>query len=48
MSKGKQHTEIRDTFENRDRIHFVMLGLTMLFILLSIGILLCIIHIQTR
>jgi cell division protein FtsI (penicillin-binding protein 3) len=48
MAKGKQHTEIRDTIENRDRIHIVMLSLTMVFIVLSIGIVLCIIRIQTR
>ena len=46
MTKKKQHSEIRDTFENRDRIHIVMLGLTMLFIGLSVGIILCIVHIQ--
>ncbi len=48
MAKGKQHSEIRDTIENRDRIHIVMLGLTMLFIALSVGIILCIIRIQTH
>ena len=47
MTKKKQHSEIKDTFENRDRIHIVMLGLTMLFIGLSVGIILCIVHIQT-
>ena len=45
-AKKKQNTEIRDTFENRDRIHMVMVGLTTLFILLSVGILICIGHIQ--
>ena len=45
-AKKKQNTEIRDTFENRDRIHMVMVGLTTLFILLSAGILVCIGHIQ--
>ena len=45
-AKKKQNTEIRDTFENRDRIHMVMVGLTTLFILLSVGILFCIGHIQ--
>ena len=45
-AKKKQNTEIRDTFENRDRIHMVMVGLTTLFILLSAGILICIGHIQ--
>ena len=46
MTQKKQHSEIKDTFENRDRIHIVMLGLTMLFIGLSVGIILCIVHIQ--
>ena len=45
-AKKKQKTEIRDTYENRDRIHLVMVGLTTLFIALSVGILLCIGHIQ--
>ena len=45
-AKKKQKTEIRDTFENRDRIHLVMVGLTTLFIVLSVGILVCIGHIQ--
>ena len=45
-AKKKQKTEIRDTYENRDRIHMVMVGLTTLFILLSVGILVCIGHIQ--
>ena len=45
-AKKKQNTEIRDTFENRDRIHVVMVFLTALFIVLSVGILLCIGHIQ--
>ena len=45
-AKKKQKTEIRDTYENRDRIHLVMVGLTMLFIALSVGILICIGHIQ--
>ena len=44
--KKKQKTEIRDTIENRDRIHMVMYGLTLLFVLLSLGILICIGHIQ--
>ena len=44
--KKNDKTEIRDTFENRDRIHMVMVGLTTLFIILSVGILLCIGHIQ--
>ena len=45
-AKKKLKTEIRDTFENRDRIHLVMVGLTTLFIVLSVGILVCIGHIQ--
>ena len=45
-AKKKQKTEIRDTFENRDRIHMVMVFLTVLFIALSVGILVCIGHIQ--
>ena len=45
-AKKKQNTEIRDTFENRDRIHMVMVFLTALFIVLSVGILACIGHIQ--
>ena len=45
-AKKKSKTEIRDTFENRDRIHMVMVGLTSLFIILSVGILVCIGHIQ--
>ena len=45
-ARKKNKTEIRDTFENRDRIHMVMVGLTMLFIILSVGILVCIGHIQ--
>ena len=45
-AKKKQKTEIRDTYENRDRIHLVMVGLTTLFIALSLGILVCIGHIQ--
>jgi cell division protein FtsI (penicillin-binding protein 3) len=44
--KKKRNTEIRDTYENRDRIHMVMYGLTVLFVLLSLGILICIGHIQ--
>ena len=49
MMRAKKDThssEIKDTIENRDRIHIVMLGLTMLFIALSLGILICIGHIQ--
>ena len=47
-AKKKQKTEIRDTYENRDRIHLVMVGLTTLFIILSVGILACIGHIQAN
>jgi cell division protein FtsI (penicillin-binding protein 3) len=47
MSKQpRQQTEIRDKIENRDRIHVVMVILTMLFIVLSLGILICIARIQ--
>ena len=47
MSAAKRKkTEIRDTIENRDRIHMVMVFLTVLFIALSVGILICIGHIQ--
>ena len=45
-ARKKQNSEIRDTFENRDRIHMVMVFLTVLFIALSVGILICIGHIQ--
>ena len=45
-ARKKQNSEIRDTFENRDRIHMVMVFLTVLFIALSVGILVCIGHIQ--
>ena len=44
-SKNKR-TEIRDTIENRDRIHLVMVFLTVLFIAFSVGILICIGNIQ--
>ena len=43
---AKKKTEIRDTFENRDRIHLVMVFLTWAFIALTVGILICIGHIQ--
>ena len=43
---AKKKTEIRDTIENRDRIHLVMVFLTWAFIVLSIGVLVCIGHIQ--
>ena len=47
MSAAKRKkTEIRDTIENRDRIHMVMVLLTVLFIAFSVGILVCIGHIQ--
>ena len=47
MSAAKRKkTEIRDTIENRDRIHMVMVLLTVLFIAFSVGILICIGHIQ--
>jgi Cell division protein FtsI/penicillin-binding protein 2 len=47
MSAAKRKkTEIRDTIENRDRIHMVMVFLTVLFIAFSVGILVCIGHIQ--
>ena len=45
-AKRRQNTEIRDTFENRDRIHLVMVFLTWAFIALSVGILLCVGRIQ--
>ena len=45
-AKKKQQSEIQDTFENRDRIHLVMVFLTWLFVVLSIGILVCIGRIQ--
>ncbi|MBR5256239.1 MAG: transpeptidase family protein [Bacteroidales bacterium] len=44
-SKNKR-TEIKDTIENRDRIHMVMVLLTVVFIAFSVGILICIGHIQ--
>ena len=43
---AKKKTEIRDTIENRDRIHLVMVFLTWAFIILSVGILVCVGHIQ--
>jgi len=46
-TKRKQSSEIKDTYENRDRIHLVMFGLTTLFVLLSLGIVICIARIQT-
>ena len=44
--KKGQQVEIQDKIENRDRIHLVMTGLTMLFIALSVGIIACIVHMQ--
>ena len=44
---SKQNSEIQDTIENRDRIHVVMFFLSYVFLFLGIGILACIIHIQT-
>ena len=45
MSKGQR--EIQETIENRDRIHVVMFFLSYVFLFLGIGILICIVHIQT-
>ena len=45
MSKEKR--EISDTIENRDRIHVVMFFLSYVFLALGIGILVCIVRIQT-
>ena len=45
-TKKKGQSEIKDKIENRDRIHIVMTALTMLFIILSVGIIACIVHIQ--
>jgi cell division protein FtsI (penicillin-binding protein 3) len=45
MSKDKR--EISDTIENRDRIHVVMFFLSYAFLALGVGILVCIVHIQT-
>ena len=44
---SKEQREIQDTIENRDRIHVVMFFLSYVFLALGIGILICIIHIQT-
>ena len=43
---SRQQSEIKDTIENRDRIHVVMFFLSMVFMLLGIAILLRIVHIQ--
>ena len=43
----KKQSEITDTIENRDRIHVVMFFLSYVFLILGVGILACIIHIQT-
>ena len=45
MSKEKR--EISDTIENRDRIHVVMFFLSYVFLALGVGILVCIVKIQT-
>ena len=44
---SKKQTEITDTIENRDRIHVVMFFLSYAFLFLGIGILVCIVRIQT-
>ena len=43
---SRKQSEIRDTIENRDRIHVVMFFLSLLFMLLGIAIVVRIIHIQ--
>ena len=43
---SKKQSEIKDTIENRDRIHVVMFFLSLLFMLLGIAIVVRIIHIQ--
>ncbi len=43
---SKKQSEIKDTIENRDRIHVVMFFLSMLFLFLGVAILLRVIHIQ--
>ena len=43
---SKRQSEIKDTIENRDRIHVVMFFLSMMFMLLGIAILVQIVHIQ--
>ena len=44
---SKKQREIQETIENRDRIHVVMFFLSYIFLFLGIGILICIVHIQT-
>jgi hypothetical protein len=44
---SKKEREIQETIENRDRIHVVMFFLSYIFLFLGIGILACIVHIQT-
>ena len=43
---SKRQSEIKDTIENRDRIHVVMFFLSLVFMLLGIAILVRIVHIQ--
>ena len=43
---SKKQSEIKDTIENRDRIHVVMFFLSMLFLFLGVAILLRVVHIQ--
>ncbi|MBO4635264.1 MAG: penicillin-binding protein 2 [Bacteroidales bacterium] len=44
---SKQDSEIKDTIENRDRIHVVMFFLSLVFLLLGGAILFQVVHIQT-
>ena len=44
---SKEQREIQETIENRDRIHVVMFFLSYVFLFLGIGVLICIVHIQT-
>ena len=44
---NNEQREIQDTIENRDRIHVVMFFLSYIFLFLGIGVLACIVHIQT-
>ena len=44
---SRKQKEIQETIENRDRIHVVMFFLSYIFLFLGIGVLACIIHIQT-
>ena len=43
---SRQQSEIKDTIENRDRIHVVMFFLSMVFLLLGAAIIIRIVHIQ--